>query len=218
MQHQKVSWVLECHAGYKNAVNLGHIRPSNPLLGGSASFEQGRGICVPEARRDAWVSRRCMRFLLLFSQFYSAKAQFQPSPGPPVFAVGRGQEDFWRRRHLISPAYIFIDFIRRFKFLSCPWTVPLQCWLSWDGLVISGVLNAMTKQFPSPGSTHLSCWGWRPYMDPNLFLYCFPLLLCWSAQPELFISPLKLASHESKSWYCLFPQTLKHFSQGSSLL
>lgn len=94
MQHQKVSWVLECHAGYKNAVNLGHIRPSNPLLGGSASFEQGRGICVPEAHRDAWVSRRCIRFLLLFSQFYSAKAQFQPSPGPPVFTVGRGQEDF----------------------------------------------------------------------------------------------------------------------------
>lgn len=70
----------------------------------------------------------------------------------------------------------------------------------------------MTEWFPNSGSPHPSPHGWRPCLGTNHFLYWFPLLPCWSVQPEPFTSLLELISHESKCWHCHFPQTLEHIS------
>lgn len=87
-----------------------------------------------------------MRFLLLFDQSGSAKVQFQHAPGLSVFAAGRGQEDFWR--HLNSPAYTVVGFMGRCIFPFSPWTVPLQCWLACEEVIVSGALNANDRVVP----------------------------------------------------------------------
>lgn len=92
---------------------------------------------MPETHWDAWISGRCMRFLLLFDQSGSAKVLFQHPPGLSVFSAGTGQEDF-RRRHLISAACTFVGFMGRCIFPFSPWTVPLPCWLACDEVVDPG--------------------------------------------------------------------------------
>lgn len=195
MRHQKVS--LECHAVYKNAVNLGVQRSRNSIPGGTVSSEEGRGSGC------AWGKPRCLAFWKVFGLVLVRFCWGPVSvPTRAVFSVASGQGHFWR---LNSPLCTFVAFVGRSIFPFSPQTVPLQCWLPCgEGSECTGTeaLNANDKVLPKSWVTR-----WAQIL-PGPCLESPTWTIHFSVGAEL---------SGVKSWLCPFPQTLQHFSPGSSL-
>lgn len=186
MPHQKASRRLECHAGYKNAVNLGIWRSRNSIPGGTASPEEGRGSgCT-------WGKPGCVAFWKMPEVFGLVLVRFcwgpVSVPARAVFSVDRCQGHFWR---LKSPACTFAAFVGMSIFLFGSWTVPFQCWLPWD----EGFFKGTESKWQGGSQILGQLVGTDSAWTVNSL---------WSVQHEPSISLLELSSQESNPGSALF--------------